>query len=46
MLTHLHMMVYIWWCWHICKGEGVGVDFDQLGEERDFLVFSKLSDGS
>jgi hypothetical protein len=18
------MMVYTWWCWHICKGEEVG----------------------
>ena len=24
MLTHIHMMVYTWWCWHICKGEEVG----------------------
>jgi hypothetical protein len=24
MLTHLHMMVYTWWCWHIYKGEEVG----------------------
>ena len=23
MLTHLHMVVYTWWCWHICKGGGV-----------------------
>jgi len=34
-LTHRHIVVYTWWCWHICKGEGVGVDFDQLGEERE-----------
>jgi hypothetical protein len=34
MLTHIHMVVYTCWCWHICKGEGVGVDFDQLGEGR------------
>jgi hypothetical protein len=34
MLTHMHIVVYTWWCWHICKGEGVGVDFDQLGEGR------------
>ena len=34
MLTDMHMVVYTWWCWHICKGEGVGVDVDQLGEER------------
>ena len=27
------MMVYTWWCWHICKGEVVGVELDQLGEE-------------
>ena len=35
MLTHLYMVVYTWWCWHFCKGEGVGVDFDQLEEERE-----------
>ena len=35
MLTHMHMMVYTWWCWHICKGKGVGVDVDQLGEGRE-----------
>jgi hypothetical protein len=34
MLTHLHMMVYTWWCWHIYKGEGVEVELDQLGEEK------------
>jgi hypothetical protein len=22
-LTHIHMVVYTWWCWHICKGEEV-----------------------
>jgi hypothetical protein len=26
MLTHLHMIVYTWWCWHICKAEEVGVE--------------------
>ena len=20
MLTHMHMVVYTWWCWHICRG--------------------------
>ena len=30
MLTHMHMVLFTWWCWHICKGEGVGVDVDQL----------------
>ena len=37
MLTHLHLVVYIWWSWHIYKGEVVGVELDQLGEERGFL---------
>ena len=32
MLTHMHIVVYTWWCWHICKEEVVGVDVDQLGE--------------
>jgi hypothetical protein len=34
MLTHLHLIVYTWWCWHICKGEVVGVELDQLREEK------------
>ena len=33
-LIHIYMVVYIWWCWHIYKGE-VGVDVDQLGEETE-----------
>ena len=20
MLTHMHIVVFTWWCWHICKG--------------------------
>ena len=32
MLTHIHIVVYTWWCWHIYKGEVVGVDVDQLWE--------------
>ena len=35
MLTHIHMMVYTWWCWHIYKGDEVGVDVDQLGDEME-----------
>ena len=26
------MVVYTWWCWHIYKGDEVGVDVDQLGD--------------
>ena len=41
MLTDMHMVVYTWWCWHICKEKGVGVDVDQLEEERKGVsVFS------
>ena len=35
MLTHLHKLLYTWWCWHICKGEEVRVVVDQLGEEME-----------
>ena len=35
MLTHIHMMMYTWWCWHIYKGDKVGVDVDQLGDETE-----------
>ena len=31
-LTYIHMVVYTWWCWHIYKGDKVGVDVDQLSE--------------
>ena len=43
MLTHMHMVLFTWCFWHICKGEGVGVDVDQLGkQERLFGVLRKL----
>ena len=35
MLTHIHMVVYSWWCWHIYKGDEVGVDVDQLDDETE-----------
>ena len=37
MLTHIHMVVYTWWGWHIYKGVEVevGVDVDQLDEEME-----------
>ena len=31
MLTHIHMVVNTWWCWHIYKGDEVRVDVDQFG---------------
>ena len=34
MQTHMHMVLFTWCCWHICKGEKVGVDVYQLGEAR------------
>jgi hypothetical protein len=35
MLTHIHMVVYTWWCWHIYKEKVFGVEVDQLGEETE-----------
>ena len=35
MLTHIHMVVYTWWGWHIYNGDEVGVDVDQLDEEME-----------
>ena len=32
MLTYIHIVVYTWWCWHIYKGDEVGVGVDQLGD--------------
>ena len=29
------MVVYTWWCWHIYKGDEVGVDVDQLDDETE-----------
>ena len=46
-LTHIHMVVYTWWCWHIYKGDEVGVDVDQLGEGIECLpVECGQSDGA
>ena len=37
-LTHVHKVLFTWRCWHICKGEEVGVETNQLGEEKVVLV--------
>ena len=37
MLTHIHMVVHTWWCWHIYKGEEVRVVVNQLREEKRFF---------
>ena len=36
-LTHIHMVVHTWWCWHIFKGEEVRVVVNQLREEKRFF---------
>ena len=41
MLTHMHMVLFTYCCWHISKGEGVGVDVDQLGEARKIFRCSR-----
>ena len=30
MLTHVHMVVYTWWCWHIYKGGGTLGAFEKI----------------
>ena len=40
MLTHMHMVLFTWWCCHICKGKRVGVDVDQLWEAKKVFRFS------
>ena len=45
MLTHMHIVVYTWWCWHICKEEVVGVDVDQLWEVRKVFGFLRKLSG-
>jgi hypothetical protein len=35
MLTHIHMVVYTLWCWHICKAKVFGVEVNQFGEEME-----------
>jgi len=51
MLTHVHMVVYTWWCWHIFKGGGVPRVERGVGsslppaelERRDSTLLRKLS---
>ena len=31
----MRKMVNTWWCWHICNEEVVGVETDQVGEEKE-----------
>ena len=40
MLTHMHMVLFTWCCWHICKGERVGVVVDHFWEARKVFWFS------
>ena len=35
MLTHIHMVVYTWWCWHIYKEGGVCRGEMGLGPSRE-----------
>ena len=41
LLTHLHIVVYTWWCWHICKGRGVPRVERGLACEAGFNAFEK-----
>ena len=37
-LTHMHMVMYTWWCWHIYKGGGV-----YKGGDVHFGAFGKMN---
>ena len=43
MLTHIHMVVYTWWCWHIYIGGGVCRDEMGLGPYFLTHIHSALS---
>ena len=51
MLTHMHKVVYTWWCWHIYKVDGVSRVERGLGSSlppaelvrRDSVLFRKIS---
>ena len=42
MLTHKPIVLYTWWCWHIYKGEVVGVETDQLREDLEVISVTGL----
>ena len=44
MLTHIHIVVYTWWCWHIYKGGEVEVDVDQLSDETEVKGETSLAE--
>ena len=41
-LTHIHMVVYTWWCWHIYKGGGGCIGFGAFRKME--CLFSIASD--
>ena len=45
MLTRIHMVVYTWWCWHIYKGDKVGVDVDELDDGMEARKVRSSTDG-
>ena len=47
MLTHIHMVVYTWWCWHIYKGGGVcrgemGFDSALSGKWNAYFLLRRM----
>jgi hypothetical protein len=45
MLTHMHMVIYTWWCWHISEGGGVWAvqAFSRSGNDQ-FPLHRKLEE--
>jgi hypothetical protein len=38
----LHIVVYTWWCWHICKGEIV-IEKNKKGEDQGDRILARES---
>jgi hypothetical protein len=36
MLTHMYMVMYTWWCWHICKGDVIW-EVEKCGDSLSLL---------
>jgi hypothetical protein len=45
MLTHMHMVMYTWWYWHICEGDGVWAVKRGLGSSLPPSELAKRDSG-